>query len=137
MLYIKVLQDEAIISVEAHSNPTYVRKQANGVTVRCSEINAQGLLSVDGSIIYQLDGKDAIEGATLVAEVITTTEYLNLVDSIEIPDIEDTDPVIPDESESEVILTRAELTQTVTELTQTVSDLEEQLAATKILLGVE
>lgn len=137
MLYIKVLQDDKIVSVEAHSNPIYVRKQANGVNVRCNEVHAQGLLSVDGSVIYQLDDRDVIEGAMLTAEVITTTEYLNLVDSIEIPDTEDTDPVIPEESEGEVILTRAELTQTVTELTQTVSNLEEQLAATKILLGVE
>lgn len=137
MLYIKVLQDETVVSVEAHTNPVYVRKQPNGVNVRCNEVHAQGLLSVDGSVIYQLPDKEIIADATLVAEVITTTEYLNLVDSIEIPDIEDTDPVVPEESEGEVILTRAELTQTVTELTHTVSNLEEQLAATKILLGVE
>lgn len=130
MLYIKVLQDDKIVSVEAHSNPIYVRKQANGVNVRCNEVHAQGLLSVDGSVIYQLPDTEIISDANLVAEIITTTEYLNLVDSLEVPDVEDTDPVIPEDSEGEVILTRAELTQRV-------SELEEQLAATKILLGVE
>lgn len=130
MLYIKVLQDDKIVAVEAHSNPIYVRKQANGVNVRCNEVHAQGLLSVDGSVIYQLLDKEVISDANLIAEIITTTEYLNLVDSLEVPDVEDTDPVIPEDSEGEVILTRAELTQRV-------SELEEQLAATKILLGVE
>ena len=130
MLYIKVLQDDKIVAVEAHSNPIYVRKQANGVNVRCNEVHAQGLLSVDGSVIYQLPDTEIISDANLVAEIITTTEYLNLVDSLEVPDVEDTDPVIPEDSEGEVILTRAELTQKV-------SELEEQLAATKILLGVE
>lgn len=130
MLYIKVLQDDKIVAVEAHSNPIYVRKQANGVNVRCNEVHAQGLLSVDGSVIYQLLDKEVISDTNLVAEIITTTEYLNLVDSLEVPDVEDTDPVIPEDSEGEVILTRAELTQRV-------SELEEQLAATKILLGVE
>lgn len=130
MLYIKVLQDDKIVAVEAHSNPIYVRKQANGVNVRCNEVHAQGLLSVDGSVIYQLPDTEIISDANLVAEIITTTEYLNLVDSLEVPDVEDTDPVIPEDSEGEVILTRAELTQRV-------SELEEQLAATKILLGVE
>ena len=130
MLYIKVLQDDKIVAVEAHSNPIYVRKQSNGVNVRCNEVHAQGLLSVDGSVIYQLLDKEIISDTNLVAEIITTTEYLNLVDSLEVPDVEDTDPVIPEDSEGEVILTRAELTQRV-------SELEEQLAATKILLGVE
>lgn len=135
MIYIKVSENDVVIAAEAHENPVYVRHQPNGVNVRCHEVKAEGILSVDGSEIYQIVGKPAMEGATKMAEVITTDEYLNLVVELEnnIPDNddeEDINPEVPDGGTEEQILTRAELTAKVAEL-------EEQLVATKILLGVE
>ena len=46
------------------------------------------------------------------------------------PDPEDEDPEVPDEPEPPVPMTRAELTEKLAEL-------EDELAATKILLGVD
>lgn len=129
-LYIKVLKDDTTIAAEAHPDPVYVYKQTNGVIVRCSERKAQGILSVDGSTIYQLDGKEALENTTLTAVIITTTEYLVLVEELDKEDTEDTEPEIPEDVPEEEVLTRAQLTAKV-------ATLEEELAATKILLGVE
>lgn len=134
MIYIKVSENDVVIAAEAHENPVYVRHQPNGVNVRCHEVKAEGILSVDGSEIYQIVGRTAMEGATKMAEVITTDEYLNLVVELETntdsDDEEDINPEVPDGGTEEQILTRAELTAKVAEL-------EEQLIATKILLGVE
>lgn len=128
MIYIKVLKDDTVVAVEAHPSPVYVYKQANGVLVRCTERKAQGILSIDGGTVYQLYEKEALENATMTAMVITTTEYLSLVDTLE--DTEDTDPVVSEDTTEEEVLTRAQLTAKVTAL-------ETELAAAKILLGVE
>lgn len=130
MIYIKVLKDDTVVAVEAHPSPVYVYKQANGVLVRCTERKAQGILSIDGSTVYQLYEKEALANATVTAMVITTTEYLSLVDTLDKEDTEDTDPVVPEDTTEEEVLTRAELTAKVTAL-------ETELAAAKILLGVE
>lgn len=87
---------------------------------------AQGILSIDGGTVYQLYEKEALENATMTAMVITTTEYLSLVDTLE--DTEDTDPVVSEDTTEEEVLTRAQLTAKVTAL-------ETELAAAKILLG--
>ena len=130
MIYIKVLKDDTVVAVEAHPSPVYVYKQANGVLVRCTERKAQGILSIDGGTVYQLHEKEALENATMTAMVITTTEYLSLVDTLDKEDTEDTDPVVPEDTTEEEVLTRAQLTAKVTAL-------EPDLAAAKILLGVE
>lgn len=116
--------------MEAHPSPVYVYKQDNGVLVRCTERKAQGILSIDGGTVYQLYEKEALANATMTAMVITTTEYLSLVDTLDKEDTEDTEPVVPEDTPEEEVLTRAELTAKV-------AALEEELAATKVLLGVE
>ena len=110
MIYIKVLKDDTVVAVEAHPSPVYVYKQANGVLVRCTERKAQGILSIDGGTVYQLYEKEALENATMTAMVITTTEYLSLVDTLDKEDTEDTDPVVPEDTTEEEVLTRAQLT---------------------------
>lgn len=130
MIYIKVLKDDTVVAVEAHPSPVYVYKQANGVLVRCTERKAQGILSIDGGTVYQLYEKEALANATMTAMVITTTEYLSLVDTLDKEDTEDTNPVVPEDTTEEEVLTRAQLTAKVTAL-------ETELAAAKILLGVE
>ena len=104
---------------------------ANEIAVRCSEVKAQGVLSLDGSTTYQLYGKTEMPNVTLTAQLITMAEYDNLMLDYEEPeDTEDTNPEVPEDTTEEEILTRAELTAKV-------AALEEELTAAKILLGVE
>ncbi len=132
-LYIKVLKDDTIIAVEAHPSPVYVYKQENGVLVRCTQRKAQGILSIDGSTVYQLFEKTPLGNATLTAMVITTTEYQQLVDTLDEP------PEAGGESGGETENPGGEETPVMTtaEMRQRILTLEEELAATKVLLGVE
>lgn len=131
MVYIKVMQGDTVITAEAHEAPVYVCKQKNGIIKRCSEQSAQGILSLDGSTIYQLDGKDSLNldnGYT--ADFTYMTVYEEIIAGITEEDTEDTNPDVPEDTSEEEILTRAELTAKV-------KALEEELSAAKILLGVE
>jgi len=135
MIYIKILDNENVItSIEAIDIPVYVYKHPkNGKVLRCVQPLGQGIISSDGKSIYQLDGKDHIDRAVATAIIITEAEYLESLSTLnkdENADIEDTEPEISENIPEEKILTRAELTVKLLEL-------EEQLAATKILLGVE
>ncbi len=131
MVYIKVMQGDTLITAEAHDSPTYVCRQArNNLIVRCSEQNAQGILSLDGSTVYQLDGKAAMgleDGCT--AYYIYLTDYEEIIADLENTDEEDTAPDVPEDTTEDEILTRAELTAKVLQL-------EEELQAAKIMLGV-
>lgn len=134
MLYIKIMQGETLVGAEAHENPVYVRRQEkNNIMERCSEYFAQGILSLDLSTIYLLDGKSGIE-TDLTAYPIYMTEYEEIIANLESGgesvDPEDTQPEVPDHGDEAEIMTRADLTAKVLEL-------EEQLAAANVLLGVE
>lgn len=129
MLYVKILSGDEMIGLEAIEDPVYVKLQTkNNMIVRCLEPLAQGILSADGSTIYQLEGKESMGGDYDTAMIITLAEYEELLSDYEDP--EDSNPEIPEGETEDDILTRAQLTAKVAEL-------EEQLAATKILLGVE
>lgn len=130
MVYIKVMQGDTLITAEAHGSPVYVHRQKNNLIVRCSEQNAQGILSLDGATVYQLEGKASLgleDGMT--ASYIYQTDYETIIAGLEDTDKEDTEPEVPADSSADDILTRAELTAKVKEL-------EEELQAAKILLGV-
>lgn len=131
MVYIKVMQGDTVVTAEAHENPVYVCRQKNGVIKRCTEQSAQGILSLDGSTIYQLDGKDSLNldnGYT--ADFTYMTVYEEIIAGITEEDTEDINPDVPEDTPEEEILTRAELTAKV-------KALEEELSAAKILLGVK
>jgi len=131
MVYIKVMQGDTVVTAEAHETPVYVCRQKNGIIKRCSEQSAQGILSLDGSTIYQLEGKDSLNldnGYT--ADFTYMTVYEEIIAGITEEDTEDTNPDVPEDTPEEEILTRAELTAKV-------KALEEELLAAKILLGVE
>ena len=131
MVYIKVMQGDTVFTAEAHENPVYVCKQKNGIIKRCTEQSAQGILSLDGSTIYQLEGKDSLNldnGYT--ADFTYMTVYEEIIAGITEEDTEDINPDVPEDTPEEEILTRAELTAKV-------KALEEELLAAKILLGVE
>lgn len=115
MIWIKVMDGETLIAAEAHERPQYVRRQSNGAIVLCDEAFAQGIVSKDGSVIYQLDGKApiGIDGCS-TAYQIYGTEYDELIR--EVPDTEDDTPELPPDTPEDKILTRAELTARVQEL---------------------
>lgn len=118
MLYVKILYDDEIVGAEAIESPAYVKYQArNKVIVRCSELDAQGILSKDGSEIYQLQEKEALPDEYRTAVPISMAEFdeLGYADN----DTEDTDPAVPDDTDEAEILTRAELTAKVKELEET------------------
>ena len=131
MLYIKILSGDTVVGAEAIKTPAYVKHQArNNIIVRCSEPQAQGILSLDSSTVYQLEGCEQLPGVELTAVKITMAEYEELISNQTPTDPEDEDPVIPDGGSESDILTRAELTEKVLAL-------EDELTAAKILLGVE
>ena len=127
MLYIKVTKGDTV-TAEAIENPVYIRTQTkNNILVICPEQYAKGILSKDGSAIYQLADRDDIGGDRPTAEIIYQADYEQIMAGVRDPEDDDPTP-LPDEPDAE-ILTRAQLTAKVAEL-------EDQLSAAKILLGV-
>lgn len=125
MLYIKVMDGSgAIIGAEAHESPIYVNRLRNGTINECSEHYAQGVVSLDGSQTYQLDGRESlgIDNA-LTAAPIYGTEYEQIIQSLDPRDPEDDDPVIPDPEPEETPMTRAELTEAVKSLLSRQTDM--------------
>lgn len=124
MIYLKVLDaDGKLSSVEAIENPTYVKYQSkNKLLIRCSEFHAQGILSANDAMAYRLEGKDPIPSLTQTAYVVGLAEY----EQLKATDPEDTDPVLPDYTDTKV-LTRAQLTAKVVELEQANATLTECL----------
>lgn len=109
-----------IVAVEQHENPAYVRWQVrNSMKILCSETLAQGIVSLDGSMVYQLEGRDALplEGL-LLAEMISQVDYEALINQVEDP--EDSAPVIPEDTDEATVLTRAQLTEKVNELSEAI-----------------
>lgn len=119
MLYVK-LKGENGEQCIAYPTPIYVRRQSNGVIVSCLPgKKAQGIVSPDGAEIWQLAGRDSLGDGYAVVWEITMAEYEEwyaLQTQPELPDPEDTDPVIPEGTDPTTVLTRAELTVKVSEL---------------------
>lgn len=140
MIYYKVMLDGAVVdAVTEESCCKYVERSR--LVLFCSIDDApQGIASSRLGKYYHVEGwpefPEAVtdSGGTVQVEEIEETAYTELtatLDAGEEPsDSEDTDPEVPEGTEEADVLTRAELTAKVAEL-------EEQLAATKILLGVE
>lgn len=134
MVYFKILSaDGEVKGVEALADPVFICWQArNGILIRCNQRDAQGVMSSDGDTIYQLQGKqlNGVEKDLLSAVSITLAEYEEYVSQIGTTDPDDDTPVNPPDDPDTDILTRAQLTEKVLAL-------EDELAAAKILLGVD
>jgi hypothetical protein len=138
MVYLKILSatNGELIGAEQIENPVYVYQQKNGYIVQTeSTVKAQGILSADVSLIYQLSDKNTLTAVEPfdIAVIVPVAEFENCLLELkgsEGVDEEDNNPVVPDDTDSSTVLTRAELTAKVTAL-------EEELAGAKILLGVE
>lgn len=133
MRYLKIMRGNTVVTAEAHESPVFIcRQEKNNILVRCPEVHAQGILSLDGSTVYQLDGKLSLDlDNDYTAYPTVMTEYEEIINSqTQEEDTEDENPEIPEGTDEIPVLTRAELTAKVAEL-------EDELQAAKILLGVE
>ncbi|MBP3413029.1 MAG: hypothetical protein J6K89_07175 [Oscillospiraceae bacterium] len=119
MLYLRMVgsDPEKLCAIE---DPLYVLRQRNGVIVRHPYgKRVQGVLSPDGNEIWQFSDRESLGESYAVVEKITMAEYdlwYALQNQPEEPDPEDTDPVIPEDTEPETVMTRAQLTEKVGEL---------------------
>ena len=132
MIHFKILDDEGVVvGAEAYEDPVpYVKMQErNHILVRCSEQEAEGLLASDNNTIYRLEGRtlNSDEATDLTAVFIAEAEYDEIVLVLDPPDPEDDDPEIPDGTDEEEVLTRAELTELVRQLQNRNDFLEECL----------
>lgn len=124
MLYVRMVgkDPDELYAIE---NPSYVLRQRNGIIVRHPEGNrVQGLVSPDGSEIWQLSDRVSLGESYPVVERITMAEYDEWYAQQNQPedtDPEDTEPVIPEGTEESSILTRAELTEKVIEMDEALS----------------
>lgn len=131
MLYYQYEDEEKGICCVAEPTPVFVRRQKNGIIVRCESLAlAHGLISADGNSLYRLEGIVGLDDSYAAARIISMAEYdYWLLRQSNDPDPEDTEPEIPENVEPESVLTRAELTEKVRQL-------EEELAAAKAALGL-
>ena len=77
MIYVKVVSAEGMPDkAEALKDPVYVYSpRETGQILRCRKHFAQGILSADASVVYQLAGKKSLPRATGTAQIITKAEY--------------------------------------------------------------
>lgn len=126
MLYIKIMDDNTIIAAEAHATPIFVCKQSsNGILIRCPEIHAQGILALDGSVVYQLDGRASLgDDAEYTAYEITLPEYEAIIAELD-PDIDpDPDPPYDDALERAIAEKIAEMSATCNAVIENGVDVE-------------
>lgn len=144
-MYYKVIKNDDNSVVDAINSLHYVRRNPrNGMILSCTEKSGQGVLSYDSSVIYQLPYKDSLgDGYDVITLVEIDEAEFNeiraLIDSMKPEPEEPDDDEFPEEEHPEPPKP-IDPTQPMTpweEMQYKVSMLEEQLAATKILLGVE
>lgn len=116
MRWFKLLDNSGkIIGAEAIEEPSFVVRLKNGtVQTTGNERTAQGVVSADGSALYQLVGRPLLNDPDVrcMAQEITEGEYQEIMQDP--PDPEDDDPEIPDGSDPETKpMSRAELTEAV------------------------
>ena len=130
MRWIKIFGiDGSIISAEELQEPVFVCYQPiNKIVIRCPFVMAQGILSEDGSQIYQLKDSPAMPGDYLLAEEISQADYDALILELEIP--EDSSGEIEQGEQQENtsdIMTAKEMREKIIDLTQQVELLSDCL----------
>ena len=127
-MYYKILLGTTI--VDAQQSLSYVMWQmVNHILLSCEERLANGILSSDCSTVWHLDGYPEFpEGTyeTVKAVEITDEEYEDLVKQLEIGTVEEPE----DPGAGETVMSAQEMRSKILTL-------EDELAAAKILLGVE
>jgi hypothetical protein len=139
MDYYKIFgKDGSVIAAEAMEEPAFIMYQeSNGTYLRCSRVKAQGILSADGSQIYQLKGYKAMPDEHLIAESITQTEYEILVEELDIDDDDDTEPEpSPDDEDSgSDVMTPQQMRERIIALEADRAELRKELSEKDTRLG--
>ena len=112
MTYIKVTDGTGtVVAAEALPVPGWVRwDDRHRCLLLCSRLQAQGILSADSSVAYQLEGQEAIPGAELTAALISQLEYDALAATLEETATETPEDAGTGETqEQEVVMTPAKM----------------------------
>lgn len=131
MTYIKVTDGTGtVVAAEALPVPGWVRwDERHRCLLLCSRLQAQGILSADSSVAYQLEGREAIPGAKLTAVLISQMEY----DALASP-LEETATETPEDAgtgetqEQEAIMTPAKMYLRIVDLEAENQSLTQQVA---------
>lgn len=125
MYYIKTFDaEDRLTGAEKIEVLVYVRwQESNGMLVRCTEEEAQGIIGADDNTVYLINGNMPHGEKEPYAEFISKEEYDQIVGE----DPEDEDPEIPEGTDEDEVLTRAELTEENKKLNERVDFLEECL----------
>lgn len=146
-MYYKIIKDGIVI--DAVEGSPWVCKGKHGYPVRCGPDRATGVLSHDSSIIYHIDGAAPLgDYQDVIVADIGWQEYDELrallddgeevpVPEPVIPEPEPEPEPAPEQPEQEKPMSVQEMREKITAQEQQIAELADQLAATKILLGVE
>ena len=124
----KIVLNTTVVDAQKNLNYVYWQVKNHLLLVGRSDF-ANGIVCSDGSTVWHLDGYPEFpEGSyeTVKAVEITDEEYEELVKQLEIGTVEE--PEDPDTGET---------VMSAQEMRSKILTLEDELAATKILLGVE
>ena len=124
----KILLNTTVVDAQRTLNYVYWQVKNHLLLVGRSDL-ANGIVSSDGSTVWHLDGYPEFpEGSyeTVKAVEITDEEYEELVKQLELGTVEEPE----DPGTGETVMSAQEMRSKILKL-------EDELAATKILLGVE
>ena len=146
-MYYKIIKDGAVI--DAVTGSPWVCKGKHGRPVRCDPRQATGVLSSDSTLIYHIDGAAPLgDYPDVIVADIGWQEYdelralLDDGEEVTAPKPELVIPVpepepTPEQPEAEKTMSVQEMREKIMEQEKQLAKLTDQLAATKILLGVE
>ena len=124
----KIVLNTTVVDAQKNLNYVYWQVKNHLLLVGRSDL-ANGIVSSDGSTVWHLDGYPEFpEGSyeTVKAVEITDEEYEELVKQLELGTVEEPE----DPGAGETVMSAQEMRSKILTL-------EDELAATKILLGVE
>ena len=124
----KIVLNTTVVDAQKNLNYVYWQEKNHLLLVGRSDF-ANGIVSSDGSTVWHLDGYPEFpEGTyeTVKAEEITDEEYEELVKQLELGTVEEPE----DPGTGETVMSAQEMRSKILTL-------EDELAAAKILLGVE
>lgn len=127
MRYIKLLAaGDVIVAVEAlEDDPAFVREEG-GHKIRCTEHQAQGVISQDGGTVYQLKDRPKLSGEQLLTAVfIADDEYEHLAAEITAPEPDTGDGSPTEETPTETPMSNAQMKALLLQIAERLSAQEE------------